>query len=138
MPMTPLRLAKALVTKRLLPHKPGAKKLTQRYGDALVCVRYRHDVEAGRRYTTVELVVEEGPIPVGRKPAAAVPTTPAAVHLRIPFNDLALRQAVQRHGGVWDPKLRVWRLSPTAARALQRQAQGANILPILESQTGED
>jgi len=138
MPITPLRLAKALVTKRLLPHKPGAKKLTQRYGDALVCVRYRHDVEAGRRYTTVELVVEEGPIPADRKPAAAVPTTPAAVHLRIPFNDLALRQAVQRHGGEWDAKLRVWRLSPSAARALQRQVRDAETFPAMESQNGKN
>lgn len=129
MPISPLRLAKCLVTKRLAPNQPGTKKLSQRYGDALVCVRYRHDQEAGRRYTTVELVVEEAPI-------AADARTPLPVHLRIPFNDLVLRQAVLQHGGVWDSTLRLWRLSPKAAKAIQRQSRATVTLPVLETRSG--
>jgi hypothetical protein len=29
------------------------------YGDKLVCVRYRYDTESGRRFKTIEIIVEE-------------------------------------------------------------------------------
>jgi hypothetical protein len=131
MPVNPSRLARAQVTKKLAPHQPGAKKLSQRYGDALVCVRYRQDLEGARRYTTVEIVVDEGPIAVDRP-------KPPEVHLRIPFNDLALRQAVIEQGGIWDSQLRLWRLSPAAARALQRQARNRQNLPTPANRNGKD
>jgi hypothetical protein len=46
------------VVKKLSPAQPGAIKLGRRYGDALLCVRYRHDNNNQYRYTTVELIVE--------------------------------------------------------------------------------
>ncbi|MGB3623242.1 hypothetical protein FT643_00585 [Ketobacter sp. MCCC 1A13808] len=50
------------VIKTLRPGDSGTKKLTKRYGDKLVCVRYRKDQVTQRRYTTIELIVDEGPI----------------------------------------------------------------------------
>ncbi|HKX41878.1 MAG TPA: hypothetical protein VJO99_12025, partial [Burkholderiaceae bacterium] len=50
------------VVKRLSPTQAGALKLARRYGDALVCVRYRHDAAGRHRYTTVELIIDEAPI----------------------------------------------------------------------------
>ena len=50
------------IVKRLSATQPGALKLARRYGDALVCVRYRHDSDHRHRYTTVELVVDEAPV----------------------------------------------------------------------------
>ena len=41
------------------PGQPGTKRLVEQYGPKLVCVRYRYDAEAGKRYKTVELIVEE-------------------------------------------------------------------------------
>jgi hypothetical protein len=45
----------------LRPGQKGTKKLVIEYGDRLVAVRYRYDVDRQRRYKTVELVVEESP-----------------------------------------------------------------------------
>lgn len=50
------------VIKTLKPGDSGTKRLSARYGDRLVCVRYRKDEDQNRRYTTVELIVGEGPI----------------------------------------------------------------------------
>lgn len=50
------------IIKKLLPNSPGAKRLSDRFGSALVCVRYRLDQTAGRRYTTVEIVVDSAAI----------------------------------------------------------------------------
>lgn len=50
------------VSKTLWPPQAGTKRLVQRYGEAVVCVRYRHDLKARMRYTTVEMVVDRGPV----------------------------------------------------------------------------
>ena len=49
------------VVKTLLPAQPGTLKLQRRYGDALLCVRYREDAGGTTRYTIVELVVDSAP-----------------------------------------------------------------------------
>lgn len=41
------------------PGQKGTKELTLLYGEKLVCVRYRYDIEKKRRYKTVEIIVEE-------------------------------------------------------------------------------
>lgn len=45
---------------KLKPGQNGTKKLLEKYGDVLVCVRYRYDEETQKRYKTVELIVDEG------------------------------------------------------------------------------
>lgn len=50
------------VVKTLWPPQAGTIKLSRRYGPALLCVRYRHDEAGLRRYTTVELIVDEAPV----------------------------------------------------------------------------
>lgn len=45
----------------LAPGANGTKKLMERYGTRLVCVRYRYDDERRRRIKTVELIEEESP-----------------------------------------------------------------------------
>src|SRR6185369_2650549 len=75
------RIEQTRVVKKLSVTQPGALKLAQRYGEALVCVRYRHDAERRYRYTTIELVVERAPIK-RRNPALD-----AIVVVRIPFGD---------------------------------------------------
>ncbi len=37
----------------------GTKALVEKYGERLVCVRHRYDESCGRRYKTVELVIED-------------------------------------------------------------------------------
>ncbi len=44
---------------KLKPGQRGTKKLQAMYGDRLVCVRYRYDPDTGRRFKTIEIIVEE-------------------------------------------------------------------------------
>ena len=43
----------------LKPGQKGTKKLCEKYGPSLVCVRYRYDTAGKKRYKTVELIEEE-------------------------------------------------------------------------------
>ena len=43
----------------LHPHQDGAKQLRERYGERLVCVRYRYDEATKERWKTVELIIEK-------------------------------------------------------------------------------
>ena len=97
-----------IVLKKLAPTAPGAKRLASRYGDALVCVRYREDIAGHRRLTTVELVVDERPIPI---------SPPSCV--RIAYEEAELRSQVKAAGGIWDRKQQVWRVPKAAIRKLK-------------------
>jgi len=46
---------------KLRPGQNGTKKLLARYGERLVCVRYRYDEARRQRLTTVKLIVAQGP-----------------------------------------------------------------------------
>jgi len=43
------------------PGQPGTKKLVERYGENLVCVRYRYDEQRKRMFKTIELIIENMP-----------------------------------------------------------------------------
>ena len=101
-------LSGGIVLKKLSPTAPGAKRLATRYGDALVCVRYREDAAGHRRLTTVELVVDERPIPI-----------PPPSCVRIAYEEAELRCQVKAAGGIWDRKQKVWRVPRAAIRKLK-------------------
>lgn len=52
----------------LRPGQKGTKSLAEKYGDRLVCVRYKYDEKTGRRLATVELIEEETDFPTDQKP----------------------------------------------------------------------
>jgi hypothetical protein len=91
----------------------GTQKLIERFGDKLVCVRYRYDANKKKRYKTVELIVAEEswtpPAPQPPSPAPKIEThyTPR-VGLRIRFDEPNLRQQVKSIGRTWDPSKRLW------------------------------
>ena len=89
---------------KLNPGMRGTKKLTRKYGDSLVCVRYRYDEKRKMRYTTVELIVEESTwLPPLFKPNDII-------LIKIPFKELDLREKVKRAGGVWSNSRKMWKL----------------------------
>lgn len=90
----------------LKPGQKGTKKLLAKYGDRLVCVRYRYDAQTKKRYTTVELIVEEGPW----QPTAPRLTAETIVGLHIDREEIELRQQIRAAGGTWNPSKRVWEL----------------------------
>lgn len=97
------------VIKRMAPHQPGAVKLARRYGDALVCVRYRQEPDGLHRCTTVELVVERVPI---------VRRTQPPVGLRLKHDERELRARLLREGAVWDAGSKLWRAPLGTVKAL--------------------
>lgn len=107
------------IVKRLSASQPGAIKLARRYGDALVCVRYRHDGQGRLRYTTVELVVDEAPI-------ASRAELDEFVLVRVDYNETQLRQQALAHGAKWDAKRRLWRMTRRTAKRLRLVARIEN------------
>lgn len=102
-------VSSSIVKKKLAPGSPGTRRLQERYGIALVCVRYREIGMAdgqSRRLTTVELVVDEHTV------------SPAEVWLHIEYGETELRQTVKQAGGIWDGKHRLWRIQARAAKKL--------------------
>jgi hypothetical protein len=82
------------------------KKLHDRYGDQLVCVRYRYDAARQRRLKTIELIVEEVPW----RPARAMRKGAEMVGVRVAVHEVALQRQVKLAGGRWNPAHRVWEL----------------------------
>jgi hypothetical protein len=91
---------------RLKPGQKGTKRLLAQYGDRLICVRYRYDVERKRRFKTVELLVAEQDWEPRRLPIAP----DRIVGLRVDFAEVAVRDQVKQAGGTWNPERRLWRL----------------------------
>jgi hypothetical protein len=96
-----------MITKATLkPGLNGTKRLTKKYGDRLVCVRYKYDEGARKRYTTVELIEEESDW-------ATKPSVPTREHSRpssqrlavqVDFWETELREKVKAAGGIWRPR----------------------------------
>jgi len=91
---------------RLRPGQKGTKQLLAQYGDRLICVRYRYDVQRKKRFKTVELLVAERD---WEPPPPRFPPDPI-VGLRVSFADVAVRDRVKQAGGTWNPERRVWQL----------------------------
>lgn len=95
-----------MVLKRLPPGAPGTRRWLERYGQTLVCVRYRQDDTLQRRYTTVEIVVDER----SYEPPAAL--------VRIAYEETSLRRQARELGGRWLADRKLWRLPRAAIRSL--------------------
>ena len=80
----------------------GTRRFQQRYGERLVCVRYRYDEATGKRFTTVELIAEEGTWrPYGAQDE---------VWVQVDWHEKQLREKMKHHGGHWDPERKLWKL----------------------------
>ena len=89
---------------KLKPGQKGTMKLLAEYGDLLVCVRYRYDLELRKRFKTVEIIVDEKewtPPPPRFADNARVP-------VRIAFPEEELKEKAKAAGGRWDPKAKLW------------------------------
>jgi len=104
------------VVKRMSATQPGALKLARRFGDALVCVRYRHDPMSLHRYTTVELVVDEAPV-------AKRADLDKIVFVQLGYNETAYRQQALAHGARWDARRCLWSMPRRTAKKLRLVAR---------------
>lgn len=94
----------------LAPGQKGTKKLLDHYGEQLVCVRYRYDEQRRKRFTTVEIIVEESDW--------SPPERPSIVGLRVDFQETELQRRIKQAGGKWNPAKRVWEINYDQAAAL--------------------
>ena len=111
----------------LPPGHDGAQQMHAKYGDRLVCVRYRYDERRQKRFKTVELerftiayVPYVGAIlviaPGGRgqgeywAPQTGHRLEDALVWVRVALPEVEVRRQVKRAGGRWDPHRCLWEL----------------------------
>ncbi len=88
----------------LKPGQRGTKSLVKKYGEALLCVRFRYDAKAQQRIKTVELVVER----TAWKPPKPRYAADTLVPLQIRVDDMSMRQEAKAAGGRWNPEKRLW------------------------------
>lgn len=106
------------------PGEPGTHRLAARYGDRLICVRYRYDPIRHRRYKTVEIIVEEQAwVPPPEPELEASGPAPRRVGVRIAYHERELRLKIKAAGGTWSEQERLWRVPPVAIDALGLQAK---------------
>ena len=98
------------ISKTLQPGEMGTKRFLNKYGTQLVCVRYRIDKQLQKRYTTVELVIDERPY-IRQKP-----TVTAWVKIR--YDETELRQHARAFGAKWIPENKVWEMEYEMAKKL--------------------
>lgn len=89
----------------LAPGLPGTKALVAKYGERLVCVRYRYDAERHKRYKTVELIVDEAPWHPARE----------VVLLRLGAEGQAVQTQLEAAGGRWNPQRALWEIERDVA-----------------------
>lgn len=111
---TPVHLAG--IRKKLAPGQPGTKRYQRQFGDALVCVRYRLQPATARRYTTVEIIVDEKQLPGYKAPGGMTDETTVA--LLIAYGETELRQRAKAAGAKWDQDRKAWLLPYGVARGL--------------------
>ncbi len=105
----------------LAPGQNGTKKLFARYGERLICVRYRYDTRRGVRHKTVELIVETTPWNPRQRNARREPHDMVVV--RIEYSETALRERIKAAGGIWRHRHKLWEVDWKTVRDLGLQAR---------------
>lgn len=97
-----------------MPGQPGTKKWLRRYGDRLVCVRYKYDAQRKRKFKTIELIVDEAPWSAEHK---RIPKN-KIVGVRVEYGEITLGRIVRAAGGRWNRRKKVWELPYGDVKAL--------------------
>lgn len=88
----------------LKPGQRGTKRLTDKYGDALVCVRFRYDAITKQRLKTVELIIER----TDWEPPPEKFADDSLVAIKVEGYETDLRKLVKDAGGKWNPEKKLW------------------------------
>ncbi len=90
--------------RKLQPGDPGTKKLLAKYGERLVCVRYRYDRAKSKKIKTVELIEEES---VWKSDENRIPAN-KIVKVKVAYGEIEIGKMVRRVGGKWNREEKVW------------------------------
>ncbi len=88
--------------RKILPGQPGTKRLMEKYGDDLICVRYRYDETHMMAIKTVELVVEKT---LWKKRPEKI-RRDRTIYIRIDYGEIELGRKVREAGGFWNREKR--------------------------------
>lgn len=88
----------------LKPGQRGTKRLTEKYGDTLVCVRFRYDPVTKKRLKTIELVIEK----TDWEPPPEKLSADSLVAVKIEGYETELRKKIKSSGGTWKPEQKLW------------------------------
>lgn len=104
------------VLKKIAPGQPGSKSFLAKYGDQLLCVRYRECAANKTTLTTVELIVDQRAIPDWRIRTRS--GNDSLVGVRVGFPETELRERVKAAGAKWDGEACLWRMPRSLAQTL--------------------
>jgi len=83
----------------------------EKYGNRLVCVRYRYDEKTGKRYTTVEVIEGEATTAVAARECGPVQTNQSVrLGVRIEYWESELREQAKAKGAIWRPRQKLWEM----------------------------
>ena len=100
--------------KKMNPGQKGTKKLVEKYGDRLVCVRYRNYPENKRKIKTIELIIDESPLQANSN---TIPMN-KKMHLSVEYVEVHIGTLIRSSGGNWNRKEKVWELPYSKVLAL--------------------
>jgi len=84
------------------PGQKGTRRLVEKFGDALLCVRYRFDEKRGVKLKTAEIIVEERPVnPLRFRDGDVVPVS-------VGYGEVELREQLRAMRAKWDPQVKLW------------------------------
>ena len=99
------------ITKTLQPGDMGTLNLVEKFGEQLICVRYRLDAATKKRYTTVELIVDE------KSYQRRTPRQPVLIKIR--YEEADLRQRIKAAGAHWLQTEKAWQIDYRTATKMK-------------------
>lgn len=100
-----------MIVKRIhQPHDKETRKLFNKYGEQLLCVRYHYDLEKMTRLKTVELVIDESPFhtTVSEYEFTSPPHATPYVGVSVELEETKVVESLEAMGGFWSPGDRLW------------------------------
>ncbi len=89
--------------------------MVEKYGDDLVCVRYRYDSTKRVKYKTVEIIVEKR---LWDTKALEIKRD-RIVGVKVGIEELEMRKKVKDAGGKWNQEQKVWEIKYKSAKELK-------------------
>lgn len=105
------------VRKTLQPGQQGTHRWKNKFGEKLLNVRYRYDDMRRKRYTTVEIIVEEKAyihspandiVRESRERAENPDDIKQYVYIKVEYQEVVVREKVKAAGAKWDAAKRAW------------------------------
>ncbi len=98
------------VVRTIAPGKRGSIRFLKEWGDQLVNVRYRKDLENKQMLTTIEIVVAKRPILTPQKSPNNFYQNcfQEFVAIKIYYKEIDYRTRVKQAGGVWSQQMKMW------------------------------